>query len=177
MSDETPLDLRSLADVESPEVVREALRTFRRRLWTRYLWIGLAIVLGAVTLVVGNRPSNLREEMERADVRSAPASPVWHVGGLSIALAEVADLGDSTGLHFVVLPDAGSNASIWVGGSTYAMAWGDYDTYAKVPKGTNGTIEVTVGPSGCVPTCPKQESFAINLRKLRIPANVWREEG
>jgi hypothetical protein len=176
MSDETPLDLRSLADVDSPEVVREALRTFRRRLWTRYLWIALAIVLAAVAIVVGNRPSNLREEVERANVRAFPAEAVWRVGGLSIALVEAADLGDSTGLHFIVLPDRDASGSIWVDGSTYAMGWGDYDTYTKIPKEEHGTVEVFVGRSGCLPFCQEQETLTIDFHKLHLPADIWRAE-
>lgn len=176
MADEQPLDLRALGEVDSPEVVREALRRFRRRLWTRYVWIGLAIVLGAVALLVGSRPSNLREEMEAANVRVFPQSPVWYASDLTFALAEVADLGDSFGLHFVVLRDPETSSWLWVNGATYSMGFGEYDQYVEVPKGTDGTIVVIVGRSGCLPRCAKQDEVTIDLAELGVPANVWKEE-
>ena len=186
MSDETPLDLRSLADVDSPEVAREALRTFRRRLWTRYLWIGLAIALGAVVLFVGSRPSNLREEMEAANVRAFPER-VWRVPGATIALEEVADLGDAMGLHFVFLPDPDTpSLGFWVEAEhvgpgpgltfpLYGMQWGSFNSYVKMQKGPT-VLRVILGRTGCVPFCDQQEVLAIDLRELGMPESVWRAE-
>jgi hypothetical protein len=177
MSEErVPLDLRVLADVDSPEVVHEALRRFRRRMLTRYVWVALAIVFAAVALLVGGRPSDLREEMEKAHTRSFPTL-VWRIGGRSVALEEVADLGDDMGLHFVVLPDPGKWSSmIWVRGETESMGWGSYDTYVKLPKIVGDTIEVTVGAGGCAP-CPQRSTITVDFRELKVPRSVWRNEG
>lgn len=178
MSEQPPLDLRGLADVDSPEVVRAALKTFRRRLWTRYVWVGLAIVFAAAAFVWGGQPSDLREEIEASHLRSLPEQ-VWRVGGTSVALEEAADLGDYMGLHFVVLPDPGKNApGIWVNGQVSSM-WGYtvFDTYVKVPKDQTGRLEVTLGSASCLPDCPKGETFVIDLRQLMVTPDVWRAEG
>lgn len=45
--DEQPLDLRHLSEVSSPEVVREAVRRFRRRVLLRSAWLLLAVLVGA----------------------------------------------------------------------------------------------------------------------------------
>jgi len=172
MSDESPLDLRTLADVESPEVVREALRTFRRRLWTRYVWIGLAIVFAGVAFVVGARPSDLREEMEDANLRVFPES-VWRLDDASVALVEVADLGDTMGLHFVALPDPGTpDLALTVEGAVDALMPSRYDLYSEVLRSRD--ITVTVGPSRCRPGCEEQETLVLDLRELGVPENLWR---
>jgi len=172
MSDESPLDLRTLADVESPEVVREALRTFRRRLWTRYVWIGLAIILAGLAFVVGSRPADLHEDMERANLRAFPET-VWRVGDASVALVEVADLGDTMGVHFVALPDPGTfGLSVWVDGAIDALTVAYYDFYSEVPKSRDVTI--TVGPERCNPGCEDRETLVLDLRELGVPQNFWR---
>jgi hypothetical protein len=177
MSDETPLDLRALADVDSPEVVREALRTFRRRLWTRYLWIGTAIVLAGTAFVVGSRPSDLREEMEAANTRAFPEQ-TWRFDEVSVALEEVADLGDTMGLHFVVLPDPGAgNPSVWVRGELASMQTGSYDTYVETSKVDDGLLTTTVGPLWCQPNCARGETVTLDLRALHVPPSVWKEDG
>ncbi len=52
MTDESPLDLRSLGDVESPEVVRAALRRFRRNALRTAAWVAV-VGLVAVTFALG----------------------------------------------------------------------------------------------------------------------------
>jgi hypothetical protein len=173
MTDQPPLDLRSLGEVDEPEVVRAALRTFRRRLWTRYVWIGLAIVVAAVTLVVGGRPSNLKEEVEAANTITYPGDAVWRVGGSSVALEEVADLGETMGLHFVVVPDPGeAPPTLWVEGMTHSMGWNTYDTYVEASKTDDPRLTVTYGRA-CVPLCETQQSFTIDLRELDVPLSIW----
>ena len=61
---EEPLDLRALADVDEPDVLREALRTFRRRVLTRYVWITVGIGLAIAAAVWGLQPSTLSERMD-----------------------------------------------------------------------------------------------------------------
>jgi hypothetical protein len=174
VSERPPLDLRALGDVDEPDVVRAALRSFRRRLWTRYLWIGLAIILGSVAWVVGNRPSNLKEEVEAADTITYPADAVWRIEGSSIALEEVADLGGTMGIHFVVIPDPGTVApTLWVEGETHSMGWNTYDTYVEAAKTTDPVLTLTYG-KGCVPSCERQQTLEIDLQRLHVPATTWR---
>ena len=187
MSEQAPLDLRGLADVDSPEVVRTALKTFRRRLWTRYVWIGLAIVFAAVAFIWGGQPSDLREEIEASHLRSFPEQ-VWRVGGASVALEEAADLGDYMGLHFVALPDPGGRSvrlcvvgaepqSLTTGpGGSGAMTWGAYDYYVRLPKSLSSVIEVAVG-GPCPSSQPNPNVITVDLRKLMIPPSIWRAEG
>ena len=54
-----PLDLRTLAEVDESDVVKVALKTFRRRILTRYVWITLVIglVLAAVLVRLVPRPA------------------------------------------------------------------------------------------------------------------------
>jgi hypothetical protein len=76
MSERPPLDLRSLADVDAPEVVHEALKAFRRRFWTRYLWIALVVGLAGMSFISGTKPSDVRERMEASSLRGVPYSDV-----------------------------------------------------------------------------------------------------
>jgi hypothetical protein len=176
MSEQPPLDLRALAEVDEPEVVREALHRFRRRLWTRYLWIGIAVVAAAVALVVGSRPTNLREEMEAANVRTFPAH-TYRFDDVSVALAEVSDLGDTMGLHFVLVPDAGGgNPAVWVEGLLVAMGHGTYDNYIEAAKVTDGRLAMTVGGVWCLPSCKQSYSETIDLRELGVPPQIWKED-
>lgn len=176
MSDQVPLDLRSLAEVDEPEVIRAALRRFRRRLWTRYLWVGLAIIGAVIALVVGARPSGLREEMEAADVRAFPAT-TYRFEDVSVALTEVSDLGDTMGLHFVVVPDVGgANPAVAVEGVLLATGHGSHDNYIEAEKVSDGLLTMTVGGVWCVPNCKQGYEETIDLRELGVPPQVWREQ-
>jgi hypothetical protein len=174
MSDERPLDLRALADVESPEVVHEALARFRRRALTRYVWIALLAVLVPLGLWAHGRPSDLKEEIDAAGRVSMPGH-VWRLDGVSVALDEVADLGDSVGIHLIVIPDdRGVPGAIAISRATETMPSGDFDTYARLPKGTVGTFTVTIGRAACVPHCDREQRLVIDLSSLPIPADIWR---
>jgi hypothetical protein len=103
MSDRPPVDLRALADVEAPEVVHEALRRFRRKILTRYVWILLAAVIAVVAVVWAQTPTTLAERTDQAS-RAIEAHPVWQAHGATVALDRVASLGDGRlGFHFVVI--------------------------------------------------------------------------
>jgi len=173
MADQAPLDLRALADVDSPEVVRAALKSFRRRLLTRYVWIGLVVVLIAVGLWANARPDDLAEEVDAANPASFP-DQVWRFDDASVALTEVGDLGMDVGLHFVVIPDDPHAPSyLEIAEATQGMGVGSFDVYERVPDGVP-QLHATLGRSGCVPHCDHQDQWVIDLSKLRIPANIWR---
>jgi len=176
MSDEAPLDLRALGDVDEPEVVRAALRRFRRRLWTRYVWVGLAIVFAAVAFVVSNQPRDLGDEIDRADVAYLPSDAVWDVRSVTVGIERVVDLGDDVGFEFVVIPDPGENATMVIVGAAQGMGSNNYTSYVKVAKNDDGVFTAVVGAPRCVPECPSQGTFTISMRELGIPATVWRIE-
>jgi hypothetical protein len=94
-------------------------------------------------------------------------------------LAEVSDLGDGTGLRFVVLPDPGVNVpSVGVVRSLASFSDGNYDTYLVIPKSSDGSVTFAVGPDGCVPECASgQTDTMVDLGTLGIPDQTWRAEG
>ena len=177
MSDQ-PIDLRSLADVDAPEVVHEALKAFRRRFWTRYLWIVLVVAFAGVSFIPATKPSDVRDRMEASSLRAFP-STTWRIEGSTVALAEVSDLGDGTGLRFIVVPDPGVEApGVGVLRSLASFTEVAYDTYLVIPKSNDGRVTFAVGPSGCVPECADgQVDTMVDLGALGIPDQTWRAEG
>jgi hypothetical protein len=178
MSEPAPLDLRALADVDTPEVVREALKAFRRRFWTRYIWIALVVALAGVSFISGTTPSDVRDRMEASSLRAFPTA-TWRIDGSTVALAEVSDLGDGTGLRFVIVPDPGVEVpGVSVLRSLATFDAGIYDTYLVIPKSSDGRLTFAVGPSGCVPECASgQTETTVDLETLGIPDQTWRAEG
>src|SRR5438132_14357990 len=88
--DERPLDLRSLAEVDDAEVVRLAVRRFRRRVLVRSAWILLA-ALGIAALAV----HSVREHDNdfRARIFEGPswngAVAVYRVAGTTVQVQKV----------------------------------------------------------------------------------------
>ena len=176
MNDETPLDLRSLGDVASPDVVRAALRDFRRRALRRYVWIAVVIALAVLATIVFPPQQGLDDRIEAAD--GAPVGYSFDVGDSAWTLVRVADLGDTLGLQFVVRrpPPDPAGPSWWVqlqgqrsvlgtsenGSRTSDMSWleidkpadglivgsGWYDSGCKPPDGAHTCQSETerVGP-------------------------------
>ncbi len=144
MSDEAPLDLRVLADVDSPEIVRAALRRFRRRALTRYIWVGVGVAVFVAAVLWGRTPTTLAERVDRASSKAFPET-VWRVRGVSVALEMAADLGDTVGLHLVVLPDDPSSPPrIAVSGQVASMGFGAWDEYLEVAAGSVPTLTIRV---------------------------------
>jgi hypothetical protein len=171
MSDE-PLDLRSLADVDAPDVVHDALRTFRRRVLTRYVWITLAVVLALGALVWGLQPHTLQERIDRASPVYQPQAS-WQLAGMSVGLARVVDLGDTVGMRFAVVPLRAANQgdTVRIDGQLQAVSTGDgFDTYIEVPKTTDGIYRM-------VPNSGAPGSVTIDLGAMRVPEDVWKEQG
>jgi hypothetical protein len=171
MSDQPPLDLRSLADVDSPEVVREALRTFRRRIVTRYVWLALAIVVFGAAVIWGRTPTTLQQRVDAAHSFATPgARAVWRVEGVTVALDRVADLGDTVGLHFIVLeePGFGSGGRISVTGQVATMGFGSWEEYVEIERPVSGVPILTIhGAKGStqIPLDPAHGGF---------PTDFWR---
>jgi len=190
LTEEAPLDLRSLGDIASPDVVRAALRDFRRRALRRYVWVAVVIALAVVATIVFPPQRGLDERIEAAD--GAPVGYAFDVGDSAWTLVRVADLGDTLGLQFVVRrpPPDPAGASWWIqlhgqrsvlgtseiGSRTSDMSWFEIE---KPPDG------VIVGSgwydSGCEPpegehTCRSEtERLApvrIDLRELGVLPSI-----
>jgi hypothetical protein len=173
-----PLDLRSLAQVDEPDVVRDALKTFRRRVLTRYIWISLAVGLVVAAVVWGLQPTTLEQRVQTATPVDEPQY-VWHEAGLGIGLVRVAKLGDDVGMQFVVIPNAGGQAAdgfdLSVAGSIETQLTSDgFNAYVDVPRTTDGRYVVTVQSKTF--RAPRV-SFAVSLSDLHVYPGIWKEEG
>lgn len=102
MTEEMPFDLRSLGDVESPEVVRSALRRFRRRTLRTVLAV-LAVGALAATIVVAVRRDPLAIDRAIVNAPGIDISASYQSGGVTLALVRVADLRYQAGFRFVVI--------------------------------------------------------------------------
>ena len=167
MSDE-PLDLRALADVDEPDVVRDALRTFRRRLLTRYVWITVAIVLVGGAFLWAVRPHTLAERVAAASPRFSPQVS-WRVGSTSIGLADVVRLRDGVGMRFVVIePNDEAHNCLAMPASTASEFPADgFDAYFEVPRTDAGAYEVDVT---CGSGAPR--TFTVDLTQLHIQQDI-----
>jgi hypothetical protein len=171
MSDRSPLDLRALGDVESPEVVREALRTFRRRVVTRYVWLLLAIVLFGVAVLWGRTPTTLQQRVDAANSYALPGGrAVWHVNGITVALDRAADLGDTVGLHLIVLPEQGfgPGGRVSVTGETESMGFGSWEEYIEVVRPASGVPIMTINGEG------ERQEVPLDPAHAGIPDQFWR---
>jgi hypothetical protein len=177
MSDDR-LDLHELSEVDSPEVVSAALASFRRRMWTRYLWVlAVAAAVGVLAWQV-THPDDLRQRIERAD--GTATNDVYAGGSTRIGIAEVADLGETVGLHLVVLPEPGSDldteqgsgSRLRVDGTVQQERTGAFDRWFEIEPPADGVVRVDVLGPGCPSPggCP----IDIDLRGLGVPASTWR---
>jgi hypothetical protein len=118
MTDEMPLDLHALAEVESPEVISSALRAFRRRaLRTALAVLVSGALAGAIVVAVRRDPF----AADRA-VKNAPGydmNATYQANGVTASLVRVASLPYGSGLHLVVIvpPERGQehNFAIEIG--------------------------------------------------------------
>ena len=116
MSANLPFDLGSLADVDSPEVVKQALRTFRRRTLRTAIWVVAVVAVVAVPLVQQALSKDITERITKAD--GFDPGTVYTSRGVTLVLERVADLGKRTGLHLIV---------------TAAGVAGDNDLHVQLP--------------------------------------------
>jgi hypothetical protein len=174
MSDER-LDLRSLGDVDSPEVVSAALSQFRRRILTRSLWALAVVAAVAVVWFEAIHPDDLRQRIERTD--GTLTNAVYTAGDSRIAIDRVADLGDTVGLHLVALPAPGvapgsgpSGPELRIDGSVLRESTGAFDRWVEIQPPADGVVSVRVLGPGCAAGCP----IEIDLGALRVPTTTWR---
>jgi hypothetical protein len=172
-----PLDLRSLAEVDEPDVVKAALRTFRRRILTRYVWITLVIGLVLAAVLWGLQPTTLEQRVQSATRVDEPQY-VWHVASLGIGLVRVAKLGDDVGMQFVVVPRGSGQAAdgfeLSVTGSIETeLASDGFMAYVEVPRTADGQYTVTVQQNSF--RAPRK-SFVVSLPDLGVDQGTWKEE-
>ena len=176
---EDRLDLRSLGEVDSPEVVSAALSEFRRKLLTRSLWVVAVLVAGGLMWAQVGRPDDLRERIERADGTLTLTNAVYEAGASRIGLDRVADLGDTVGLHLTALPEpragygSGSRGpQLQVEAVIQSERLDAFDHWYEIQPPADGVVRVRVlgadcpGPKGCM--------VVIDLRALGVPATTWR---
>jgi len=166
-----PIDLRSLADVDEPDVVREALRTFRRRFVTRYVWVALAAVLAVAAIWWAVQPNSLAERIDTATPRDVPGLS-WHTHGVDVALAEVVRLRDGVGFRFVVIARSDeAQFCISMPESTDREFPPDgFDAYFELPRSASGVYQTTIG---CNAT--RIEPLRIDLQSMHVDENIWKE--
>ena len=171
MSDERPLDLRSLADVESPDAIRSALREFRRRALTKYVWVAVGIAALTVAAFLYPPERSLVDRIETAEDRVLVGYSV-EVGNGTWTLLRVADLGDSLGLEWLVWP-AGARGRLSFPTVAFAGVSGDGGEGTLVPfevePPADGTLEGTSRTRGSGP-----EPFVLDLSALGVPERYWR---
>jgi hypothetical protein len=173
-----PLDLRSLAEVDEPDVVKVALKTFRRRLLTRYVWITLVIGLVVAAVVWGLQPTTLEQRLQSSIPVDEPQY-VWHAVGLGIGLVRVAKLGDDVGMQFVVVPAAGGQTAdgfeLSVAGSLETELSSDgFMAFVEVPRTTDGRYTVTMQEDS---RGAPSESIVVSLSDLGVDPGIWKEQG
>jgi hypothetical protein len=202
MSSNPPLDLGSLADVESPEVVKEALRTFRRRSLRTAIWVVLVVVMIGIPVV--------RQALSKSFEERVAAAPGIDVGtvytsrGVTMVLSRVAALDDGTALHLVITPNgvAPDARIIFVHIETatrIANSAGPgrvVDGWFVVNLRDDGLLKVTVSvdrhcevhPSKENPDLricggvrqydahdPPEREFTIDLKAAGVPERLWRK--
>jgi hypothetical protein len=191
MTGEIPLDLRSLANVESPEVVQSALRRFRRRV----LSTGALVLLAAVGLVGGILWTAVFHQTLEERISEAPGAwvgAVYEGRDTTTVLKRVARLEDGVGLNLLLAaPEAqprdehfyriAGTREFDEAGSTRA-----HDFYLVVPPPEDGRINVSlVRQRGCRPDAEgfcrakpvRVERFVIDLVTQGVPEDVWAQEG
>lgn len=168
--DDDRLDLRSLADVDSPDVVRSALRDFRRRALTKYLWVTLVVSAIIVAAFVYPPERSLVDRIETAD-ESALVGHSVQVGEATWTLVRVADLGDTLGLEWLVWPlDAPGSLSFAT--VSFAGVRGSEGLGQLVPFEIEKPASGVVHGVARVPRTPT-EPFVLDLGELGVPARFW----
>ena len=139
---ERPLELQSLADVHSPEVVRRALKRFRRRVLFSLLIAGL-VVTAAVMVLSARGPAGLLEKFATAE--GADVADVIRDGDTRAAVLRAARVDDAYfTVHLVLMvDDLRSDDVVAVG----AAARGPASSWGSLPGG-DGCLQVDVGDGG-----------------------------
>lgn len=139
---ERPLELQSLADVHSPEVVRRALSRFRRRALFSVLIAGL-VVTAAVMVLSARGPAGPVEKFATAE--GADIAHVIRDGDTRAAVLRAARVDDSYfTVHLVLMVDELRPDDVVTVGSA---ARGPALSGGSLPGG-DGCLQVDVGDGG-----------------------------
>ena len=172
MSDE-PIDLRSLADVDAPEVVREALRAFRRRFVTRYLWVALAGILALAAIWWAVQPNSLAERIDAATPYDHPGLS-WHMLGVDIGLSDVVRLRDGVGFRFVVIArDPSDEARFCISmpfSTDHEFPPDAFDAYFELPRSATGVYQANIGCNSRL-----VRPIEIDLQSMHVDDSIWKE--
>lgn len=183
MNQQEPLDLRSLATVDSPELVSGALRRFRRRIFSTgavVLVAALGLTIGIVRATIVHQ--TLEERIERSPGRAVGV--VYREGGATVVLTRVADVDSGLGLSFVVASsdtDRGRFALRLEDVREFDLVPGSPELHFVVGPPADRTIEATVveedscrpSPDGsCVAESRTLGTFSIDLEEIRVPGEL-----
>jgi hypothetical protein len=193
------MDLGSLADVDSPEVVKEALRTFRRRTLRSMIWAVAVVALLAIPVLGRVTDRELSDRIASAE--GAAPGAVYQSRGVTVVLMRVADLGKTTGIHVVVsAAEVEGDNEVWASVESPRVVSSDNTRPARLsenwfelvvpPDGRIG-LRALVLPrcdpppgskertfSGCIgvvdPHDLPERTFTIDLRAAGVPERFWR---
>ena len=192
MNPEDALDLRALADVESPHVVQGALRRFRRKVFTT----GALVLLAVACLAGGVVWATVFYQTSAERIESAPGAVVGAVYSdedVTVILRRVARIDDGLALHlFVAAPDATPDVRHFV--RTQGIRYADYvgppkanDIYLVITPPELGRIEMRLfrqrgcdAPPGgglCRNTPKLVFPLDVDLTALDVPESIWSNGG
>lgn len=188
MNDRPPLDLTSLGDVTSPDVIRGALRRFRRRVFTT----GALVAVAALSVAGGLAWAALFHHTMGERVDAAPGETLgltFTEGGVVTIVERVARLEDGFVIHLhLAAPDAAprDHYSYRFDDVRYAEELGsakvrDY-YYVTAPPAdgvVRGALRLQTGcnapPGGglCRAQPEVVQEFTIDLETLGVSDDVW----
>lgn len=188
MNDDRPMDLTSLGDVAAPDVVRGALRRFRRRVFTT----GALVAVAALSLAGGLAWAAVFHRTLPEQIAGAPGTALGVTvteGDVVTIVERVAKLDYGLAIHlYRAAPDAPRRAdySYRFSGVRNAeqrgtTAVGDhYYVIAPPADGVvRGALRVQQGcdppPGGgeCRTELETVQRFTIDLAELGVPEDVW----
>lgn len=204
MTEPLGFNISSLGDVESPEVVRGALRRFRRRVLRAGLIVAILALLTAGIVTAANRDPIGFERLIDSSTDFVEPGAVYRSGEHTLILAKVADLQRGSGLHMVVvypgIPDSHELRGRLehqppVAGSIIEGEGALYDMWVAGPLPASGVFDVVfevlprcddLEPAGggrlvcsSFQTGPQRQEvrFHLDLNALDVPARLWQGEG
>jgi hypothetical protein len=183
VTDHPPLDLRTLADVESPEVVKSALRRFRRKLFATGAAVLVAGIFLVSAIVWATLDRGVAERIEEAP--GAYPGAVYEINGATVVLTKVADLGGTLGLHLLLAaPHAPATDGFFLS-TTFSdfdqmSREGVTDAWLEVEPPENRRLEVVIQRDCVRPEasgrCPSSSDplgrFTIDLNQFALPPDL-----
>lgn len=188
MADERTMDLSVLGDVTPPDVVRGALRRFRRRVFTTGAVVAAAALsLAGAILWATVLQRTLAEEIE--DAPGAYVGAVFSEGDAFTVLERVARLDDGVGLHLhLVTPDAPPRAHFafrMPGVRNFEMTSSGkvHDLYYVIAPRSEPIETVLTLDTPCEPgerkglDCGRRviHRLTIDLDAWKVPDELWKE--